>query len=133
MAPRAVDLDVRRARGYHEARMSWLPVVLGVCGGLGALVMLADSRARARRRRLYDAKVGLGLEELVALLPPHLRDRAYYGYIVAPEDGRCVSVGLTYRDDQLHKGNPPNVGLDFDLETGALVKVHEEGIGLGLK
>jgi hypothetical protein len=33
----------------------------------------------------------------------------------------------------LRKGNPPNVGLDFDLETGALVKVHEEGIGLGLK
>lgn len=70
---------------------------------------------------------------LVALLPPHLRDRQYTTYRLAPGNDVYLSVGLVYDDQQMRRGNPPNVGLDFDAETGALVRIHEDRIGLGLK
>ena len=76
---------------------------------------------------------GLRLDELVALLPAHLRDRTYTCYRLGPSSDGCISVSLLYKVDYTFRGTPPHVTLDFDAETGALVAIHEGGIGLGIR
>jgi len=117
--------------------VSWIPVVVGFWAALGGVALVVGARDRARQRRLYDERVGLDLPRLVALLPPQLQGRAYLEYRLAPGDGRSLTVGLIYRPEhrpgEIHQGTPPNVGLEFDLQTGALLAVHEDGVGLGVK
>lgn len=85
-----------------------------------------------RLRRRY-AVVGRDLAGLVALLPDDLRGRRYDRFIVSPRGGRTLLVGLVYAVDFIYRGNPPNVGLEFDANTGRLLAVHPEGVGLGIK
>lgn len=113
--------------------MTWTLAGLSVIGGLSVLsgvLWAVDTRRLARR---YRERVGLDVPGLIALLPEELRGRPYYGFRLAPGQSGRISVGLCYRDGVLRRGNPPNVGLDFDPATGALLAVHPEGIGLGLK
>ena len=72
-------------------------------------------------------------DELVQLLPEHLRERSYRGFVVGPPRGNVLVVGLIYDDGLVHRGNPPNVGLEFDRATGRLLSIHEDGLGLGFK
>lgn len=112
--------------------MTWTAVGLSVLGGLSALSAALWAVDTCRRAWRYRQKVGLDLPGLIALLPEELRGRPYYGFRLAPGQRERISVGLCYRDGVLRRGNPPNVGLDFDPETGALRAIHPEGIGLGL-
>jgi hypothetical protein len=109
-----------------------LLIVLVACGIVGAASLAVAARANKRRQREYDAKVGLDVAGLVQLLPPHLLAREYTMYLLAPH-GPHLSVGLVYEDPQPRRGNPANVGLVFDADTGALLSIHEDGIGLGYK
>lgn len=107
-----------------------LKVVLGftilVSGALFAL-------ARAKRLSTYKKAVGLSLDELVGLLPPSLRGRSYERFMVGPGRPGRITVGLIYRADSVRRGNPPNVGLEFDAKSGELLNIREDGVGLGLK
>jgi len=107
--------------------------LLTVCAVYAGAFIAFGVWQRARRFRRYRAKVGLRLDELVALLPAHLRDRTYTYYRIAPSSDGHIAVSLVYEVDYIFRGNPPNVGLEFDAETGALVAIHEGGIGLGIK
>lgn len=113
--------------------MNWLFIPLGLLGAIGSYSLIASAQARARRRRVYEKTVGLRLAELIALLPPHLQERKYVTYMVAPENEHSISVGLIYKDPGVRRGVSPNVGLEFDRKTGTLVRVHEDGVGLGMK
>ncbi len=108
--------------------MWWLGAfaVLFIVGGLA---MLGEKAARARR---YREKVGLDLAGLTALVPEHQR-KPFTRFLLAPAEPEQISVGLVFDDGRRSIGNPPNVGLRFDRRTGALLSVHPEGIGLGLK
>ena len=87
-----------------------------------------------RRRRDYRLKVGLDLDALIALLPAELRTKAFTHFLIGPRaDQKKICVGLVYRDATMRSGNPANVGLEFDAQTGKLLNVVPEGIGLGLK
>jgi hypothetical protein len=111
--------------------VSWLLVVVGA---MAALSLALSTRDRARTRRAYDERVGLDLEGLLALLPEELRRREYTTFVIAPsEHADRIRVGLVYKTQMAFRGTPPNVGLAFDRKTGALVEVHPEGIGLGVK
>src|SRR5262245_45613752 len=112
--------------------MTWVAVV-ALLVLLGLCAVTISSLDRFHRRRIYDEKVGLSLEGLVALLPTHLRNREYTAFVIGPSVEGTISVGLIYDDRLVRKGNPANVGLDFDPETGVLVRIHEDGVGLGYK
>ena len=86
-----------------------------------------------RLQRRYREKVGLDLAGLINLLPAELRRHSYSRFRLGPWQHGRISVGLCYGDGRATKGSPPNVGLSFDPDTGALLQVHPEGIGLGLK
>ena len=90
---------------------------------------------RRRIRNLYDEKVGLDLAGLVALLPGHLQDKEYIEFMLSPKAESVITVGLVHRDESAPKrvGNPLNVGISFDIEDGHVLRVHEGGVGLGLK
>jgi len=106
---------------------------LSVVGGLAILLGIVWAVESVQAQRLYRQKIGLDLAGLVALLPPELRGKRYYGFRLAPRQQGRISVGVCYHGEGLLQGNPPNVGLDFDPHTGGLLQVHPEGIGLGLK
>ena len=97
---------------------------------LSGILWAADTH---RLHRRYRQKVGLDLAGLIALLPEELRRHSYSRFKLARGQRERISVGLCYGDGRAKKGNPPNVGLDFDPDTGTLLQVHPEGIGLGLK
>lgn len=113
--------------------MDWW-FVLGAILGVGLFELSREEFARWRRRREYDARVGLEPAGLVALLPPELQQRVYTEIVMAPPyTSERIRVALVYDDGRMSRGNPPNVGLEFDANTGELLAVIAEGVGLGRK
>ena len=113
--------------------MFWyaMGVTLVVMTVITAIQWARDVR---EQREVFAERIGLDLDGLIALLPEPLRERRYLQFLIAPKsDPALLSVGLVYADGKARTGNPANVGLDFDRQTGALVAIHPEGIGLGLK
>lgn len=98
---------------------------------IAKIVKARFDAGRARRR--YDAKVGRDLQSLVALLPPDLQQKTFTSFVVDSHDTSRIGVALLLKDDVTSRGNPRNVGLEFDAETGELVNVRRTGIPLGLK
>ncbi|MDI3286646.1 hypothetical protein [Polyangium sp. 15x6] len=83
----------------------------------------------AKHSRRFD------LESLVPLLPDELRQQPFTGVREHWRDGR-IFVGLLLPlppGAKIPCGNPANVGLEFDAETGDLIAVHPEGVALGIK
>jgi hypothetical protein len=107
-------------------------IVAGVLVVLTVVSAIQWAREVRENREVFAERIGLDLDGLVALLPEPLRERRYLRFLIAPKsDPALLSVGLVYGGPR--EGNPANVGLDFDRQTGALVAIHPEGIGLGLK
>ncbi|MDC0674325.1 hypothetical protein [Nannocystis radixulma] len=113
--------------------MDWW-FVLGAIAGVGLFEMTRVGYARWRRRREYDDRVGRDLAGLVVLLPPALQQRVYTEIVMAPPyTGERIRVAMVYDDGRPFRGNPPNVGLEFDANTGELLSVIAEGVGVGRK
>src|SRR5215813_1046704 len=104
--------------------MSWTVAGLSMLGGLSVLSGILWAADTHRLQRRYRQKVGLDLAGLIELLPEELRGKPYYRFMLAPWQSERISVGLCYRDGSEIMGNPQNVGLDFDSDTGALLQVH---------
>lgn len=102
---------------------------------LTAIVVVATllaSAAKVSHVQLYRSRIGLDLAGLVKLLPAELQRTDFNRYLFHIREDR-IFVGLTFPTKEAYRGNPPNVGLEFDLSTGHLIAVHPEGVALGLK
>lgn len=115
--------------------MPWLVVGAGVFGMMAIVAWMDARRGRATQQERYREKVGLDLAGLIALLPDELRTRDYVDFMVAPKVDEVLRVGLVLKNTSgvVPPGTPANVGLEFDAVSGALLKVHPKGVGLGLK
>lgn len=103
-----------------------------VCALLGAIWGVSIARHPARRRRIYEETVGLSLEQIRELLPEELREKSFTRLEVGAMNDSEIEVALILGTNTPVKGNPPNVGVVFDRRSGALLRVREAGISLGL-
>jgi hypothetical protein len=110
-------------------------IAFAIIAVLAVSTVVFDVRSRRRTQSTYDRLVGRDLAGLIELLPEELRDKEYTRWMLAPERPDKLTVGLVYRSDEAipRAGNPANVGIDFDLKTGAVIEVHPGGVGLGIK
>jgi hypothetical protein len=85
------------------------PLTIGVVAllAMSACALALGVIGQVRRLRAHEARVGLDLAALVALLPPHLRTRQYTSYRVAPSRGPHLSVGLVYEDSLPRRAAQP--------------------------
>ncbi|MDI3287395.1 hypothetical protein [Polyangium sp. 15x6] len=110
--------------------LSAVLLLLGL--GVANVVMILRYQRRmganmAKHSRRFD------LESLVPLLPDELRQQPFIGVREHHRDGRIFVGLLLPSPDAKRKGNPENVGLEFDAETGRLIAIHPEGVALGIK
>lgn len=105
--------------------MLW--ALLGALAGAGVVAQVMGFVDRRRAEGEYAARVRLGLDGLVALLPTNLRHLRYTRFWVQHTHERGVLyVGLAYEVPHVHRG-VPHVGLVFDVRSGALLRVEPNG------
>lgn len=103
--------------------------MLGALAGVGVVAQAMGFVDRRRAEREYDARVRLGLDGLVALLPVNLRHLQFTRFYVRHTHERGeLYVGLVYEVQHVYRSGPPHIGLVFSTETGALLRVEPNGV-----
>lgn len=113
--------------------MTYVYYIFGIIIFLYIVCIITCLYHKHKKLKTFKEKVNLDLNDLIDLLPENIKNKTFVKYKVARIDKASIEVGLIYDDEKMRMGNPANVGLIFDKETGNLKQIIEDGIGMGIK